>query len=307
MSFRSFAILLALMVISPSTCHAKGPLQVLKVGNWSGGSFSNDRTGAFSHCGAYASYKSGIVFHVTVTDQYDWIIAFSNAAWRLTPSTTVPIDLTFDGIGPIRVYGNVKEPTFIVVSMPSNSQLIRSFRAARRMDAYANGYRYNFSLDTTSQLLPALAACVKENLNPQTARGNTAPLSEGASSAATNGAPPNKEAAAERDKLLSEAAAEHGACLRNEMRQIVPYSNEGAETLSQVFITKCADAEQKFIRLGMAIFGISRAEIEKIVGQALEGQKKKMIADIVTFRSELAKALLVEPKHDGKSKKGDGI
>ena len=65
-------------------------------------------------------------------------------------------------------------------------------------------------------------------------------------------AQPNKEAEAERSKLLTEAAAEHSKCERTQMRSIVPYSNESAETLAQVVLTKCEEAEQKFVSLGMA-------------------------------------------------------
>ncbi len=83
------------------------------------------------------------------------------------------------------------------------------------------------------------------------------------------------EAEAERNKLITKAAAEHSKCLHTQMRQIVPYSNESAETLAQVVITKCEEAEKKFVSLGMALFNAPRAEVEKIVGQGLEKQKKK--------------------------------
>ena len=46
-----------------SAAHAAGPVQALRVGNWSGGSYTNDKTGAFSHCVAErSSNNSGISF-----------------------------------------------------------------------------------------------------------------------------------------------------------------------------------------------------------------------------------------------------
>jgi hypothetical protein len=114
------------------------------------------------------------------------------------------------------------------------------------------------------------------------------------------------DAEAERNKLINEAAAEHSKCLHSQMRQIVPYSNESAETLAQVVITKCEDAEKKFVSLGMALFNASRSDVEQIVGQALEKQKKKMVADIVSFRAELNKAIMSQPNAGENSKSHEG-
>lgn len=47
--------------------------------------------------------------------------------------------------------------------MPGNSGLIRQFRWAGGMTAYAKGYLYAFNLTNTSRLLPALVGCVKAN------------------------------------------------------------------------------------------------------------------------------------------------
>jgi hypothetical protein len=52
-----FAILASLSLSVPAL--AKGPLRTVSVGNWSGGSFTNDRTGDFSHCAASATYRHG--------------------------------------------------------------------------------------------------------------------------------------------------------------------------------------------------------------------------------------------------------
>lgn len=106
------------------------------------------------------------------------------------------------------------------------------------------------------------------------------------------------EARSEQDKILKVAVAEHGECLAMEMRSLVPYSNESAETLAQVVITKCAAHEGKIVSLGVAFSAGSRTDTERIVRSALEDRKKKIVADIVTFRAELAKAMLNAPKQN---------
>ncbi|MDB5509210.1 MAG: trypsin-like serine protease with C-terminal domain containing [Hyphomicrobiales bacterium] len=268
---------------------AKGPIRKLKVGNWTGGSFTNDTTGRFTHCGAWASYVSGITFFVVVDHQMQWKLGFSHKAWRMTPGQSIPIALTFDGRGPVQVTGTAQSSTFAVVPMPVNSALIRAFRAASGMQAYAEGNRYTFKLDDTSRLLPALVDCVRqEGDQPGVAAAPPAPAPA---------APPlSPEVQAERNRLINEAAGVHVACMRDQMKQLVPYSNESAEILAQVVVTKCAEAEKKFVSLGIAMFGASRETVERLVTQRLDRQKKEMIADIVTFRAELSKAQSSKPK-----------
>ena len=39
---------------------AAGPFGSIHVGNWNGGAYTNDQTGAFSHCSAATGYASGV-------------------------------------------------------------------------------------------------------------------------------------------------------------------------------------------------------------------------------------------------------
>ena len=54
--------------------------------------------------------------------------------------------------------------------MPATSDLVRRFRAATQMSAFANGQIFQFTLTNTSQVLPALVECVKVNTGMATAR-----------------------------------------------------------------------------------------------------------------------------------------
>ncbi len=119
-----------------------------------------------------------------------------------------------------------------------------------------------------------------------------------------------KEADQERDKLLKEAANEHNACLLNQMKEIVPFSNESAETLAQVIITKCAESEKKYVSLGVAFYGGSKSEMQKIVKDAVDERKKHIVADIVTFRASVTKELMTQPKSNSdvsQTKPANGI
>jgi hypothetical protein len=49
----------------------------------------------------------------------------------------------------------------VIVPMPDTSELIKSFRVARTMSAFAQGNLFQFNLDGTSVLIPTLVTCVK--------------------------------------------------------------------------------------------------------------------------------------------------
>ncbi len=47
-------------VFAGSNAEAGGPYGSINVGNWKGGAYTNDQTGAFTHCSAGTQYTSGI-------------------------------------------------------------------------------------------------------------------------------------------------------------------------------------------------------------------------------------------------------
>ena len=152
-------IILGLMLCNGSAI-AAGPYNVFKIGNWAGGSYTNDTSKQFSHCSASTSYNSGISFFVAVTRNMAWNLGFAHSQWNLNQGHTFPIDLTFDSREKFHVFGTVVTPSFVIVGMPDNSDLIRAFRHANLMTALANNNLFGFNLKSTSQLLPALVECV---------------------------------------------------------------------------------------------------------------------------------------------------
>ncbi len=139
-----------------SSGYAAGPISPVNVGNWRGGSYTDNSTGKFTHCAVTASYRSGILFSVAVGVGYWWRFGFINNAWHLTVGQSIPVDLTFDGRGPYHVYARVSQPNFVIIDMPTTSELVRLFRNATQMTAYTSGQLFSFSLTDTSIMLPAL-------------------------------------------------------------------------------------------------------------------------------------------------------
>lgn len=100
----------------------------------------------------------------------------------------------------------------------------------------------------------------------------------------------------ERTKLLKEASSAFDNCLASELKNLVPSSNEPAETLVKVIEIKCDDQEKRVASLGFAFYGATKDDFQKLVKEPLEERKKRLVADIVTLRAELAKEAAKQPK-----------
>lgn len=166
-------VLAGALLASPAL--AAGPYAKFSVGNWAGGAFTNNQTGAFSHCAVSAGYKSGVTMHASLNGSYGWNLGFSNRAWGLKPGDSVPMELAFDRNDIVRINARAVQPQLVVVTMPANSNIVRAFRGAEFLEANMLGARYTFRLTATAEIMPALLDCVKTNANLKVAPGAPAP------------------------------------------------------------------------------------------------------------------------------------
>src|ERR1700736_1363894 len=127
---------------------------------WQGGAYTNDKSGAFTHCAAGTTYQSGIYFVVSIGEKGTWRLGFAHESWRLTPGEAFPLARTFDGQPAFNVQVMPIGAQLVNVEMPVNSALIAQFRKAKVMTAFAQGQLFQFNLNQTAQLLPALLNCV---------------------------------------------------------------------------------------------------------------------------------------------------
>jgi hypothetical protein len=147
-------------VLSVAAAEARGPYGSINVGNWKGGAFTSDQSGAFSHCVAGATYDSGIYFMVMIDQGGGWSLGFQHPKWSFANNQTFPIALTFDGQPAVYVDGVAVGQSLVRVPMPADSALIAQFRKAKAMTAFTQGQLFQFKLDQTALLLPTLANCV---------------------------------------------------------------------------------------------------------------------------------------------------
>ncbi|UVO36812.1 serine protease [Bradyrhizobium arachidis] len=158
MWLRSFAVAAVLQLAFAGLAHAAGPFGSINVGNWIGGAFSNDQTGAFSHCAATAPYANGVNLVVSQNVTGIWSLAFASPSYHFNKGENAAIDVTFDGQEQARLYATAYQTNMLTAVMPVN--VARRFQKASLMVATAGRAVLNFDLTSTGPVIAALANCV---------------------------------------------------------------------------------------------------------------------------------------------------
>ena len=195
-------LLVALTLLAAPAAQAAGPFGEIVVGNWKGGAYTSDVTGAFSHCAVNAGYRNGTRMFTSVTSDLKWLLGFAHPRWKLTPGARLQLRLVFDRGAPISVTAQARTPQMITITMPNDSGLITAFRQGHFLELVANDQRLAFALTSTREMLPALVECTRQSasirgpVNPNAARDATRP------SEADNEARAEKKAVLEKTRAL---------------------------------------------------------------------------------------------------------
>lgn len=158
MRLKSFIVASLLQVGIAGAAHAAGPFGTVNVGNWIGGAFSNDQTGAFSHCAATTPYANGVILVVSQNAAGTWSLAFASPGYRFNKGENAAIDVTFDGQEQARLYATAYQSNMLTAIMPLN--VVRTFQKASLMVATAGRAVLNFDLTSTGPVIAALSNCV---------------------------------------------------------------------------------------------------------------------------------------------------
>lgn len=158
MWLKSFVIACLLQARLAGAANAAGPFGTVNVDNWIGGAFSNDQTGAFSHCAATTPYANGVILVVSQNSAGTWSLAFASPSYQFSKGENAAIDVTFDGQEQARLYATAYQPNMLTAIMPVN--VVRAFQKASLMVATAGRAVLNFDLTSTGPVIAALANCV---------------------------------------------------------------------------------------------------------------------------------------------------
>jgi S1-C subfamily serine protease len=158
MWLKSFVVASLLQVSVIGAAQAAGPFGSVNVGNWIGGAFSNDETGAFSHCAATTPYANGVILVVGYNAVGTWTLAFASPNYRFKQGENAAIDVIFDGQEQARLFATANQSNMLTSVMPPN--VVRTFQKASLMVATSGRTVLNFNLASTGPVITALANCV---------------------------------------------------------------------------------------------------------------------------------------------------
>jgi S1-C subfamily serine protease len=209
--FVACGLLLAICSSATSPALAAGPFGTIHVGNWIGGAFSDDSTGAFSHCSAMTSYASGVSLVVGQNAANAWLLGFASPAFKLNKGDTAPIDVTFDGQSQARLFATASSSNMLTAILPVN--VARTFQRASLMVGQAGQATLQFNLTLTGPLLSVIATCVtKVKADGLNSAGDFAKLAAKpvATGDAGNGAPASLRTARNNEKNTEKSVGKTG-------------------------------------------------------------------------------------------------
>ena len=172
---RTAVLAIAALTLSCGGVIAGGPYRPFQVGLWSGGAYTDDRNGAFSHCSAGVVYDSGVSLFVVSTEAHGWWLGFASLNWSLTPSTGIPVKLQFDGRPAVEIAATIADRQLLLVPMPEETRLIGTFWQSSKIDLVAQQLSFSLRLVATSGLASELANCVHRSVALDTPARNALP------------------------------------------------------------------------------------------------------------------------------------
>jgi hypothetical protein len=157
----SFAIGLLGCLAFSSAGFAAGPFGTIHVGHWQGGAYTNDSTGAFSHCAAGANYVSGLYLSISQNAERSWNIGFADLAWNLPEGQSFPVTLTFDGQSQFQIFGTSTHLKLVTAILPNPA--LNALRKSRLMVAQSGQLTAQFDLAMVGKAVTVIANCVDES------------------------------------------------------------------------------------------------------------------------------------------------
>jgi len=141
-----------------SAAFAGGPFGSIHVGEWRGGVYTNDETGAFTFCAATTNYATGITMTIARNATDAWLFLLTNPDFRFAKDETIVVDVLLDGQRQSRLVGtSTLAGPALVATMPL--AVANDFRKASFMVAAVKGKTFQFNLSSTEGLMSALTTC----------------------------------------------------------------------------------------------------------------------------------------------------
>ena len=158
-------VLLLAFVLSSSQASAAWIRDIAVPDPWTGGAYSDDTNGGFSHCAASVEYLSEVLMVVSLDRDYVWGIGFANSSWSLQMDVDIPVQYRFGNGRWQSVNGYAVATDHLIVPMPQTEQAVDIFRRASLLELSFGEGDYQFDLTGTSRVTADVFGCVADHLD----------------------------------------------------------------------------------------------------------------------------------------------
>jgi len=167
----------AFMAVATTSAAEAARMTSIKIGNWKGGAYSNDNSGAFSHCAASAKYRNGQTLLISVGHDKTWSVGFANDRWNLEPGSKHPVRFRVDNGTSYSGTASARTRYLAQVMLPRSKNLFEQFQQGHRFYIKTRRGELNFALTDVNRLLGTLVQCARHHR-----QANAAPFSSQPSS-----------------------------------------------------------------------------------------------------------------------------
>jgi hypothetical protein len=159
-------ILVAALVLAISSSVQGRLLESYDVAGWSVFAYTDDTSGAFTHCAVGSTYRSGVMLMFVINKDKEWSMALSSSNWDLTVGNKYTFDVRLDDARGENWFGFATTSKLISVPLAHQSGLFDKFRRSRVLTINAVSGRFDFLLTNSSEALRSLVRCTLKYMQP---------------------------------------------------------------------------------------------------------------------------------------------
>lgn len=156
------AVIVLFVLLLPGSARS-AQIEPLRYENWSGGAYTNDQTGQFSHCVVQASYTSGTTLLLSVGLANNVTMGFARQDWNFQAGQTVSGDLNIDNKWFKHVTGVARLPKMISVDFAPSDPIFVELQHGFSMTVTSPLGTATYSLKGTFRALQEVQRCVERH------------------------------------------------------------------------------------------------------------------------------------------------
>lgn len=175
---KDFFLLVAAIGTIGHASHSK-EIDTFKVAAWSGGAYTNDTTGKFSHCVVYAEYAEGTNLQYMITASWQQSLGLFNSTWNIDKNQPYTASVSIDGSPPIQVKAVAYDAAGVRLELPGSEAILNKLKNGSNLVITTPARKFSFLLTDSSVAFERVRQCVSAHIappssNPFAVQGNGA-------------------------------------------------------------------------------------------------------------------------------------